>query len=64
MKFKLTIHPTAVYLDKDKLDDKTVANIAFASNVVQKLHDGLILETSLSNPGAWRLPYFLLKRLY
>lgn len=31
MKFKLTIHPTAVYLDKDKLDDNTVANIAFAS---------------------------------
>lgn len=64
LKLKLIRQPDSVILDGTALDDKTLADIAFASKVVQKTSDGLILETSLKMPGAYRLPYEILKRLY
>jgi len=64
MTFKLKITPEAVTYEGKQLDDETVARIAFASKVVQKLPDGLILETSLKNPGVWRLPIEILSKLY
>lgn len=64
LKFKLRITPEAVYLGKQKLEEATVANIAYGSKVIQWVPDGLILETSLKMPGAWRLPIEILKRLW
>lgn len=64
LKLKLICQPDSVMLDGTELDDKTLADIAFASKVVQKTSDGLILETSLKMPGSWRLPIEILKRLW
>jgi hypothetical protein len=64
MRFKLHITPNTVKLDNQVLDETTVANIAAASTVVQRLKDGLILETNLNRKGAWRLPLQLLSKLY
>lgn len=67
MKLILTVTEQGVFLDRERIPDDQVAELAILSKVIDKSQPQKIvldLQADLSTPGVWRLPFVVLKRLY